>query len=45
MPAGKTRKNEKASPEKNRTTDVGTTMPSTMRSLAVRAGRKNRHTW
>ena len=44
MPAGKTRKKEKASPEKNRMTDVGTMMPSTMRSLAVRAGRKKRHT-
>ena len=44
MPAGKTRKKEKANPEKNRMTDVGTMIPSTMRSLAVRAGRKKRHT-
>ena len=42
--AGKTRKNENASPRKKRMTETGTMMPSTRRSAGVSAGRKNRQT-
>ena len=42
--AGKTRKNENASPRKKSTTETGTTMASTMRSEGVSAGRKKRQT-